>query len=410
MTASGRLALLLAAIAAAVCGYLFLEPNPPGGSDVSLPIAKISRGAAGPAFDPEIRVNLTADRPPNLSIRCDRAYRIVPVGSDRVLARGRSLARCDVSATGNGLKLGSNRLPATRVELIPEQSPGVWVDGRQYRGRIRIFRLRNGDLFAINVLPLEQYVACVLDSEMPIAFGREARRAQAIAARTYALYQMEHNRGHPYFDLYDTARSQKYLGVKYPNGNGKLWAGESDDSREVVASTRGLVCVYEGRLFCTYFSACCGGRTTLGTDLFSDAAPILKSVRCEWCRDADLYRWTRTVPLADLTRGTNLGRVTSVRDQSADVLASRPTDVVTLSDGRRTSRVSHWDLRRHDLPSPLFRAESSGRNLNVSGRGHGHGVGFCQWGARGQSAAGRPAEEILQFYYPGCRIVRLVQR
>jgi stage II sporulation protein D len=221
---------------------------------------------------------------------------------------------------------------------------------------------------------------------------------------------MQQNRSNPYFDLYDTTRSQKYLGVTYPNGKGQLWAGESGDSREVVASTRGLVCVHDGRLFCTYFSACCGGRTTLGTDLFSDAAPVLTPVRCDWCDDADLYRWTRTVSLADLTRGTKLDRVTTVRDDSADLLASRPTDVVAFSDGRNTLRRTHSELRRHDRPSPLFRAELTGGELTVSGRGHGHGVGFCQWGAKGQSAVGRTAAEILQFYYPGSRIVRLVER
>src|SRR5690606_4242561 len=88
-------------------------------------------------------------------------------------------------------------------------------------------------------------------------------------------------------------------GQKYRDRRGRWYAGESESSRRAVSETAGQVAIYEGRLFCTYFSAACGGRTTQGSDLFSDAATCLTPAACTWCRDARLYRWTASVDRDD---------------------------------------------------------------------------------------------------------------
>jgi stage II sporulation protein D len=308
-------------------------------------------------------------------------------------------------------------LKATRVDLVPQTNSGIRVNGHEYRGTVQLFRMRNGRVLAVNVLPLEDYLASVVDSEMPIAFGLEARRAQCVASRTYALYQMQEHRGHPYFDVYATTRSQKYLGKVYPGPKGARWAGESAQSRAIVRETCGVVCTSKGSLFCTYFSSVCGGATSPGGDLFSDADPVLERVACPWCRDADLCRWTREISMQELLQVVNrhasmkLSESTLVADRSASRETSRPNDTVEFHDGEKSVSLTHWELRQEvlgpRLPSPLFKMERQGDRVMVHGRGHGHGAGFCQWGARGQGQAGRSFREILEHYYPGCELVRI---
>jgi stage II sporulation protein D len=318
--------------------------------------------------------------------------------------------------TPRGLRIGDREFPVARVELIPDVSPAIWVDDHQYRGDVQLLRQVDGTVLAVNVVPLEEYVASVVDSEMPAAFPEEARKAQAIIARSYAVYQKKQAGPDALVDLYASTRSQKYLGYRYRSDGGRLLAGESADSRRIAAATRGQVCVYRGEVFCTYYCAVCGGGTVQGTDVFSDAAPPLQPVRCDWCRDARLYRWTADISKRDVQTGISAlfsrdgAKLGALRAISP--VKGRPDDALPEFDLRmenQTLRVSGANLRQvlggHGLHSPRFTIAEQGKTYLISGQGHGHGVGLCQWGARGLALAGRSCEQILQFYYPGAQLL-----
>lgn len=369
-------------------------------------------------YNPPIRVSLTSGTAHSLELGCRGRLEIRLVGSTEVIWQGEKLPEARVTCSANGVRIGELSLPATRVELVPEMDSGIRVNGHEYRGTVQLYRMRTGRLLTVNVLPLEQYLASVVDSEMPIEFGVEARRAQSIAARTYALYQMQEHSEHPYFDVYATTRSQRYLGKEYPGPKGVMWAGESAQSREIVRDTRGVVCISNGSIFCTYFSSVCGGATSVGSDLFSDADPLLQRVPCPYCQEADMCRWQREIAFEDLLQrvnrhaSTKFGGSTSLTDQSASVENSRPIDEIVFRDGEASVTLTHWELRQYvlgsRLPSPLFVLERQGNQVVFHGRGHGHCAGFCQWGARGQDRAGRSFRQILEHYYPGCELVRIV--
>lgn len=366
---------------------------------------------------PLIRVSVTEGSPSVINLEITEPFRIQPVGSNRVLHESPTkLGKTTVTSTPRGLKIGTIDLPVSRVEIIPRNSPAVWVNDHQYRGSMRLYRQSGGSLAAVNVLPLEEYIACVIDSEMPTEFGPEARAAQAIVARTYALYQIRTAASDDFSDLFASTRSQKYLGYQYRDGNGRLLAGESGDSRRLAAETQGMVCLYNGQLFCTYYSAACGGHTLLGTELFPDAAPPLRSVPCDWCRDARLYRWNCEVSRSDMqselkpvvtAQGGTLGTLKSVKPAGTPVTGKLPQ--FEIRDDRRSYRASGADLRRvlsdRSVYSPNFSIEDRGNTFAISGKGHGHGVGLCQWGARGQDHAGKMRMQILAHYYPGAKVV-----
>ena len=138
---------------------------------------------------------------------------------------------------------------------------------------------------------------------------------------------------------------------------------------------------------------------------------MVKSVECNWCREADRYRWDSTVPVDEASRlladdlkakGKTFGTVRSIK------LAAGPNGDLpfyNVSDGKASHKIAGTELRRimpyGVLHSPDFEASQDATTIRFSGRGHGHGVGFCQWGAAGQAKAGRSALEIIRYYYPG---------
>jgi stage II sporulation protein D len=258
------------------------------------------------------------------------------------------------------------------------------------------------------------------------------------------------------FDVYASTQSQKYLGYQYRDKSGRRLAGESADSRRKVAETTGHVCTWEGRLFCPYYSAVCGGRTTEGCLVFSDAAPPLQSVECHWCREAQRYRWSVDLPKDQVDRklrahfastGQPFDGLASIRPAPTTASASsrplkngtgsehldanpvknmrfevpvqlfqhganaEPPVAWEVSDGRRQYRLTGRELSQAlaglGMPSDRFTVETAGETIVIRGRGHGHGVGLCQWGARGLALAGLSSAEIIGYYYPGAQVVIL---
>jgi stage II sporulation protein D len=361
-----------------------------------------------------------------IELRVDGPYRVQPVDDWRVLAQGDRLTPQSVEVLPDGFRIGSRTFSVTRLEIIPVRHPTLWVGDAQYRGTVRLVRRSGGAMVVINVVDLEDYLASVLNSELPADFPDAARQTQTIAARTYALYQMKSVAATSDYDLRGDTSSQVYRGVQYRRGRDRL-AVETPDSRQVVDQTHGIVATYRGRLFCTYYSAICGGRTTHGEDVFDDAAPPLKSVPCEWCQGSKYYRWEQDVSrpaleakldewlarqqAAPAGRGTQaprrIGRLARI-----DVVGDGETGhvpQVRLTGDAGSTELSAYAFRLaidpRELKSGFFQVEARGEVFHFQGRGWGHGVGLCQWGARGQALEGRTAIEILRYYYPGSTLV-----
>ncbi|MBS0202691.1 MAG: SpoIID/LytB domain-containing protein [Planctomycetes bacterium] len=374
------------------------------------PVKKVKSVESPPvdlSVSPLIRVNVTPGGSDSLNLEIRGPYSIRLVGSSKELSKGTELKTVKVQSTATGLKLGKSTFSTTRLEIVPGKSPAVRINDHLYRGTVRLFRRTDGQVSAVNVLPLEEYLASVVDSEMPAAFPPAARQAQAIVSRTYALYQMAHADPAAVFDLYSSQRSQKYLGVEYTD-SGRRLAGESESSRKAVADTRGVVCAHRGQLFSTYYSATCGGQTTTGTEIFPDAAPVIKSVPCDWCRDSEYFRWTAQVERRDFLKKTqptgSLSTLTSIQQTAGP--GGGVISRFRLTDGKKSADVTGVQLRDQlALRSPHFTLTMQKDQIHAAGRGHGHGVGLCQWGARGQAQAGKTAYEIVRHYYPGAELV-----
>lgn len=377
--------------------------------DVStVPPASIGRG-------PEVRVLVSARTASRINLRLPGSATLTAVGDAQQLAQFPRGAELAVTATPTGLQLGDQAWPIARLEITPLDDGGVWVGEHRYRGRVQLFRQPQQRVVAVNVVPLEAYVASTIDGEMPATFPEAARQAQAIVARTYVLAKMEQADPSSLFDVYASERSQKYLGLEYRDDHGRRLAGESEQSRKIAAETAGVVLTYQNRIFATYYSAVCGGHTTQGTDLFPDAAPPHQAVPCEFCQDAERYRWQVELTTGEFLEAVGkLGRsrlnaIKTIRTPTPPGEGRLPTFEVT--DGPHTATFTALELRQQlssgKLPGVQFALVRRLDRVAVDGRGHGHGVGLCQWGARGQALAGRTWSQILRHYYPGAKLVRL---
>ncbi|GEM_PF-3618200 len=279
-----------------------------------------------------------------------------------------------------------------------------WTEGNKETNRKAFgsmaVRSENGRLRIVFHVPLELYLTGVLASEMGTRFPLEALKAQAVAARSYAI-SCRTRAGSKDFDLFDDAKSQVFEETS-----------TAPEILEVVRRTRGEVLWFEGEVLRAYYHSTCGGRTRDGRSFFRDVpSPPFRPVRCPWDRASPLHAWKR---LWTPSRMEAIGLPTSGGRPRIEVLErSERGDWIRLRIrfGSGPWRVlAGSSLRRNaKLPSLWIRSwRTAGKGgIVFEGRGFGHGVGLCQYGAAGWARKGADYRRILAHYYPGTTIAVL---
>ena len=158
------------------------------------------------------------------------------------------------------------KINASKIVIKPEPNGFVSVKRKWYRGHFKVINDGLG-LTVINDIPLEKYLQGVVPSEMPSSWEHEAHKAQAIAARSYAIANKGKRAKYGY-DLKDTPEDQAYGGA----------SAEKTNTNDAVSETEGIVLVCQGKIISAYYSASAGGRTNTGGQVWSRDLPFLKSV------------------------------------------------------------------------------------------------------------------------------------
>ncbi len=309
-----------------------------------------------------------------------------------------SSGRITVSAGPMGLSVDGQRLRSDRIEVRGRNGEAT-VNGLTVGGRLTIKR-QNGRLAVINELDLEEYVKGVVPAEMSPSWHPEALKAQAIAARTYGLYQIRQN-GKKEFDVAASTKDQVYRGR----------AGADGPAGSAVDQTRAMVLSYRDEPVFAAFHSTAAGPTEDAANVWSLDLPYLKGVECPFDMNSPHYHWRTDVALPLIERrlreeGFPVGLIASLAPATYSK-AGRVTKVRILhSDGELN--IKGEDLRRvlgyTMLASTQFEFEVVGLEVQFTGRGSGHGVGLCQWGAKELAERGYTAETILRYYYPGVEI------
>lgn len=295
--------------------------------------------------------------------------------------------------------------PVTHETLIVRTDGELTVRGHRYRKVLEVtWRSYRGrpELLVVHPLPLETYVVGIVSSELPTKWPYEALKAQAIAARTYAVWQKYRRLDLPYH-MESTVLDQVYHGVER----------EHDEALRAVRETSGVVLAHQRRPVQAYFHASCGDHTESAKDGWGSELPYLPGSPCGACTAATRYRWNATIPRAKVDAaftplvGERVTGITVVERTATGRVKS-----LRLTGKSRKKTIAGADLRRllgYDRvwSTMITKISLDERALVVEGKGAGHGVGMCQWGARGFAERGESHTAILERYYPGARLVRM---
>lgn len=290
-------------------------------------------------------------------------------------------------------------------DLAVVEAPLLKIAGHTYRGvvevRYQVYDKRP-ELLVVHPLDLETYVTGIVSSELPRGWPLAAYQAQAVAARTFALAQKARRFDLPYH-MESTVLDQVYGGVER----------EHALAEEAARTTRGQVLAFRRHLTQTFFHASCGGRTESAEDGWSTPLAYLPGSKCNKCGDANRFQWTVKVSRKDLDRAFTKvagGPVTAV--SIVEKTASGRAKTLALTVDKKSTRITGADFRRllgwSVVWSTLIdKIAVSKDGLVVEGRGSGHGVGLCQWGARGFALSGSSWQQILATYYPSASLAKL---
>lgn len=290
----------------------------------------------------------------------------------------------------------------------------VSLDGgtgyKRYRGSLEIL-LENGKLFAVNELNIEDYLRGVVPSEMPAYWAPEALKAQAVAARNYALQRAEVTRGDTY-NVYNNMSSQVYGG----------YDAESPATNRAVEETSGIVMLSGGSLVQAFFHSSSGGFTENCEDVWKEPLSYIRGKADPYDKNDAYYNWQVTYTADQLKDAVNKSGykfkvVTGIEELARTSSRARVEKIAvtgTAADGKPLRvEISKADNVRIalGLKSALFKMEKTyDKNkrltgVKITGSGWGHGLGLSQWGAGGMAKAGYNYQDILKYYYTGINLV-----
>jgi len=375
-------------------------------------------GPIGAEGAPTIRVLIASG--PAISVSTTGAYQIL--GGNLLLGRSDGpLGPVTIRRAGRAWSVGQSTLRGDRLTLRPVGRSYVRVGKTCYRGSIVLSADARGNVLTVNHLSVEHYLAGVLSRELYPNWHRTTYEAQAIAARTYALYEKATvGPGRPY-DLRDDQSSQVYGG----------FTAETDKAWRAAHATHGVVLATgepgREKIFRAHYCSCCGGVTNSVYVLYGprvDTGPLSGQVICDDCRPSPRRKW----PMVAVDKAAIHHALAGVYPQAAALKSVKTVEVVERCDGRpvwidvvgatgRRVRIRAEDLRLALLRDPasgvrrLYSMNCDIRDVGgaivfVNGRGFGHGVGTCQWGAQGKACRGLSADQILRIYYPGAKLFK----
>lgn len=327
---------------------------------------------------------------------------------------------------------GARAVDVPRIVTLREADGGVvHFDDAEHHGTLELSIADSGDAIdVIEFVPLETYVAGVIARELYPDWSPAAFEAQAITARSYALHERERRISiGSSFHVESTTQDQAYEGA---TGNPR--------AIDAVKRTHGMVLTYRGEILRTYYSSTCGGRAASARDTwptgpgfeYNLATPIQAHERDCPCNFSTRYRWTIERPVANLAlrfaehgkrSGASIRSIDSVSKIEAHRLnrVGRPAAFEITDRRGKTWLLSGEQLRLAfnvdvagippiDATTRVLSSDVvvtiKGDTAVIAGRGFGHGVGMCQFGAEGLARDGWTAREILAHYYPGSTLER----
>ncbi|MGB3366204.1 MAG: SpoIID/LytB domain-containing protein, partial [Acidaminobacteraceae bacterium] len=328
------------------------------------------------------------------------------------------------------------------------------INGKSYRNGISVIFSPNSNFTIVNIVPIDDYLYGVLPKEMNGIWHIEALKAQAVAARNFALVNIDKYKKYGY-DLSATTNSQVYGGLDV----------EEDGSNLAVDLTRGSVLVYEDKLVAAYYHSNSGGRTESSENVWSSKLPYLRGVLDEYSMFQPNYTWEKSytaievsailfeagyyvgslkdIRINEVSENNRVQSVSFIGDseiitlekekiravfgysdiksiwytidkggnvalKSATNISTRPASNMTVltKDGIKKIDASSANVYDGNTISKVYVSKSTSNDVFVfKGYGYGHGLGMSQYGAKIMAEKGFTYEEILTHYFSETKLI-----
>lgn len=258
---------------------------------------------------------------------------------------------------------------------------------------------------SVESINLEDYLVGVVSGEVPVNFEEEALKAQAVAARTYALKQIENNKDKEY-DVTDTVSSQVY---KSEEDLKKRWGSEYEKNIEkiksAVKSTEGEYVAYENSPIYAFFFSTSNGYTEDNKNVFGQDLPYLKTVDSSFDeKETSNFTVTKEFSLNEFYDKLNIPYSESLN--ITDEEKSEAGRVLKLKINGNIINGRNFQSKLN-LRSADFTVEKENDKIKITTKGFGHGVGMSQYGANALAKQNKTYEEILKYYYTGTNLQKL---
>jgi stage II sporulation protein D len=307
----------------------------------------------------------------------------------------------------NQLFLNERECPAIALHILPQDGYAT-INEQQYHGSFSIICYEQR-LLLINHVDLEEYVHAVLRTESWPGWPVEVNKVFAIVSRSYVMAMIHHAQTNPQISLVpyhvkNTNEHQTYKGMH-----------EVRTIRTAIKQTRGVFLMYNNKPALTMFDSCCGGIIPAHIEDFEfEKAPYLaREYACTHCKRCWIYTWKASIPLNEfqeqiahfLDTPSQINEVAITRYDRAG-LVQELTLRTALSEKTVTGKQFYNAFKA--IKSFCFSIEKDGDTIMIHGKGFGHHLGLCQWGAREMVRDGWHYRRILSFYYPETQLARLI--
>ena len=281
------------------------------------------------------------------------------------------------------------------------------INGKKYRQNFYI-EVKSNKFVVINEIELEKYLYGVIGREMSSTWPTESIKAQAVVARTYALNSLRKQHGKDGFDLCDTTHCQVYDGID----------AERPTVSAAIDATKSEIIVHSKKIADVFYHSCCGGHTESITNVWNvnaESVKYLSGRTCHFCKDAPVYKWEVFLSYAAITeackkKNYSVGEINKAKVRRF-TKAGRIREL-TLFWENGSFVLKGDDFRRlflDKIKSTNFEIIEKTDGIFLKGKGLGHGIGLCQYGAKGMGDKGHNYQSIISYYFPGTDIKKWQQ-
>ncbi len=264
-------------------------------------------------------------------------------------------------------------------------------------------RIKRSDTGKIEVVPLEEYIVGVVAGEMPVSFEEEALKAQAVASRSYVMYQIQKNQKKDY-DVIDTVLNQVYLDSdtlkkKWKNNYQKYY----DKVTHAVEDTAYQYIVYKEKVAEALFFSTSTGKTENSEEVFVSKVPYLRSVDSKWDTISPVFQEVEEYSKKEFLKRLKLPDSEEITIQILSKTSAGRINEIKINGKTYTGSevMSLLGLRSRAFTITV------GERITITTKGYGHGVGMSQYGAQGMAKEGYTYEEILKHYYTGVDLKKI---